>query len=34
MNASFEAQFPWAPITASVLFVTLTIWAWRVRKKG
>lgn len=34
MNAAAESPFPWAALAATALFVVLTIWAVRARKKG
>jgi hypothetical protein len=34
MISSFDAQFPYAPLAATLLFVVLVIWAVRARRSG
>jgi hypothetical protein len=34
MNDADGTPFPWAPVVATALFLVLTIWAVRARKRG
>jgi hypothetical protein len=33
VTEAFEAQFPWAPLAASVLFLVLTVWTIVTRRR-